>query len=77
MTVFNALRRWVENGTAPETPPVKCPAANGTIYKRLLPPYPQQARYIAGDVAVASSFRCVCRKPRLSPLSSEKKESTL
>ncbi|KAL4883369.1 feruloyl esterase [Aspergillus karnatakaensis] len=57
-TVFNALRRWVENGTAPETLPVEYAAANGTIFHRKLCPYPQKARYVGGDASVASSFRC-------------------
>ncbi|KAL4929310.1 putative feruloyl esterase [Aspergillus undulatus] len=57
-TTFDALRLWVENGTAPETLPVEYPAVNGTKHARILCPYPAQARYIGGDPAVADSFRC-------------------
>lgn len=56
-TTFDALRRWVENGTAPESLPVEYAGANGTN-TRIVCPYPAMARYIGGNPAVAESFRC-------------------
>ncbi|KAL3496369.1 tannase and feruloyl esterase-domain-containing protein [Aspergillus germanicus] len=57
-TVFDALRDWVENGTAPETLPVAYPALNGTTHNRILCPYPKLARYVGGDVSSIDSFKC-------------------
>ncbi|PYH38092.1 uncharacterized protein BO87DRAFT_382984 [Aspergillus neoniger CBS 115656] len=56
-TVFAALRRWVENGTAPDTLPVEFSGGNGTTYSRIPCPYPAQAKYIGGDVSSVNSFR--------------------
>ncbi|KAL4968473.1 feruloyl esterase [Aspergillus stella-maris] len=60
-TVFDALTRWVENGTAPDSLPVEYPAADGNdmAQKRIICPYPQRAEYVGGDVASSDSFRCI------------------
>jgi feruloyl esterase len=57
-TVFDALRVWVENGTAPETLPVAYPGLNGTMQNRILCPYPKLARYVGGNVSSVDSFKC-------------------
>jgi hypothetical protein len=58
-TTFDALRAWVENGTAPETLPVRFTDTNGTANKRFLCPYPQKVRYDGkGDTTVESSYSC-------------------
>ncbi|KAE8382461.1 Tannase/feruloyl esterase [Aspergillus bertholletiae] len=58
-TVFDALRDWVENGTAPETLPVEYTGPNGETLARFLCPYPAKAQYMGGNVSLADSFRCV------------------
>ncbi|RAH87257.1 feruloyl esterase [Aspergillus japonicus CBS 114.51] len=57
-TVLQALRRWVENGTVPETLPVEYPDLPHAPH-RILCPYPAQATYIGGNTSLAESFRCV------------------
>ncbi|OJJ94948.1 hypothetical protein ASPACDRAFT_37114 [Aspergillus aculeatus ATCC 16872] len=59
ITTFDALRQWVENGTAPETLPVEYAGSDGAKQSRILCPYPAQAKYIGGDASSAESFRCV------------------
>ncbi|KAL4917818.1 Tannase/feruloyl esterase [Aspergillus aurantiobrunneus] len=44
-TTFDALRHWVENGTAPDSLPVEYTAVNGTKQARFLCPYPAQANF--------------------------------
>ncbi len=59
VTVFDALRDWVENGTIPEVLPISFTDKNGTPNERILCPYPQKIRYDGfGDSASASSFSC-------------------
>ncbi|KAE8328154.1 Tannase/feruloyl esterase [Aspergillus sergii] len=58
-TIFNALRRWVENGTAPETLPVEYARPEGEPLHRIVCPYLAQAKYMGGDILSAESFRCV------------------
>jgi feruloyl esterase len=50
-----ALDAWVEKGAAPAT--VLATKADSTL-SRPLCPYPQKARYVGGDAALAASFRC-------------------
>ena len=57
---FDALVAWREHGVAPG--PLTATARQGSPWPgrtRLLCPYPQQARYVAGDVERAQSFQCV------------------
>jgi len=58
-TAFDALRAWVENGTAPDTLPVTFADKNGTMNSRFLCPYPQKVRYNGqGDTADETSYSC-------------------
>ncbi|KAI1393188.1 Tannase/feruloyl esterase [Hypoxylon trugodes] len=58
--LFSQLRNWVENGTAPESSPVKLTVAEKT-HDRILCPYLQVARLnpACGDAAKASCWSCV------------------
>ncbi|MGW0853682.1 tannase/feruloyl esterase family alpha/beta hydrolase [Streptomyces sp. NPDC002690] len=57
---LGALRTWVEHGKAPETLPATLINADGQAVDRDLCSYPQVLRYRGhGDLADASSFRCV------------------
>ncbi|PWY78027.1 feruloyl esterase [Aspergillus sclerotioniger CBS 115572] len=60
-TIFDALRQWVENGTAPDTLPVEYAGREGGhgVMHRILCPYRAQAKYMGGDISSAESFRCV------------------
>lgn len=60
-TTFEALRRWVEEGIAPETLIATTPESNGTpILNRILCAYPKQQIYDGhGDTTKAASFYCV------------------
>lgn len=58
-TVFDALRTWVENGTAPDTLPVQFTGIDGVEQERILCPYPAKAVYQGGNSSLAASFRCV------------------
>ncbi|KAL4889923.1 Tannase/feruloyl esterase [Aspergillus ambiguus] len=58
-TVFDALKLWVENNTAPEVLPVAITGSNGEQQARILCPYPTQAKYIGGNALLVDSFRCV------------------
>ena len=42
-TLFDQLRAWVENGTAPEYVPVEVKRLDKEVEKRILCPYPQRA----------------------------------
>lgn len=59
--ILMALRRWVENGTAPEVlEAVSAYAINGTVRRQGLCPYPKVSKYQGtGDSAQAASFSCV------------------
>ncbi|KAJ8125456.1 hypothetical protein O1611_g8183 [Lasiodiplodia mahajangana] len=46
--VFDALRAWVENGTAPDTIPIDVPRI-GQARRRVLCPYPQRIRLNVGN----------------------------
>ncbi|KAK4942873.1 hypothetical protein LTR10_017449 [Elasticomyces elasticus] len=58
--ILTALRRWVENGTAPGVLAAATSfAVNGTIRTQNLCPYPSVSKYIgSGDPAQAASFTC-------------------
>lgn len=43
--LFEQLRAWVENGTAPDHTPVNVTVLDGTMQRRILCPYPQTARF--------------------------------
>lgn len=58
-TVFDALRSWVENGTAPDTLPIEFCGKDGALQERILCPYPSKAVYQGGDSSAVESFRCV------------------
>lgn len=56
-TAFNALRAWVENGTAPDTLPITFTDPNGTLNSRFFCPYPKNIRYDGqGDTALETSY---------------------
>lgn len=44
-TVFDALRSWVESGTAPDTLPIEFGGKDGSMQERALCPYPSKAVY--------------------------------
>ena len=70
MDLVDALVNWVERGQAPQSivaqargagsavPNPEVPAGWSANRTRLLCAYPQVARYVAGDVESAASFRC-------------------
>lgn len=58
-TVFDALRSWVENSTAPGTLPIEFGGKDGSMQERVLCPYPSKAVYLGGNSSSAESFRCV------------------
>ncbi|CAE6426162.1 unnamed protein product [Rhizoctonia solani] len=57
-----ALMRWVENGTAPDqiisAKYVGNNKTEGVEFTRLLCPYPQEGKYISGDVNNSTSYVC-------------------
>ncbi|KAI1417254.1 tannase and feruloyl esterase [Hypoxylon sp. FL1857] len=59
-SLFDQLRGWVENGTAPEQTPVQLKDVNGTVQDRILCPYPQKARFdkICGDTLNTKRWFC-------------------
>ena len=57
LNLFNQLRAWVENGTAPEETPVKVTDLQGNIQNRIACPYPQKAVFNKG-CATAAEVRC-------------------
>ena len=60
LTVFDSLRAWVENGTAPETIPGTGPAVGDMNATRVvdLCLYPGQLTFVGSDPNDASSFTC-------------------
>ncbi|KAH7174049.1 Tannase/feruloyl esterase [Fusarium flagelliforme] len=58
--LFNQLRHWVENGTAPEVSAIKVNAEDGTEHSRILCAYPKQAEFdrACGDPAAARCWSC-------------------
>lgn len=60
LTIFDALRAWVENGTAPDTIPATGPAVgdkNATREVELCL-YPRQLTFVGTDPNDANSFAC-------------------
>ncbi|KAK4129730.1 tannase and feruloyl esterase [Parathielavia appendiculata] len=60
-SLFDQLRAWVENGTAPEQTPVDIKALDGSTHHRILCPYPQTARFdkeACGDPADTQCWSC-------------------
>ncbi|KAL4932577.1 feruloyl esterase [Aspergillus undulatus] len=43
--IFDQLRAWVENGTAPESSPVSFVDSKGVEWNRILCPFPQKSQY--------------------------------
>ncbi|EXJ70760.1 feruloyl esterase [Cladophialophora psammophila CBS 110553] len=59
-TVFDALRAWVENGTAPDVLPVTFNGTTNNVYNRNLCLYPLKQVYKgSGDPTSPDSFDCV------------------
>ncbi|KAI1460040.1 tannase and feruloyl esterase [Annulohypoxylon moriforme] len=58
--LFDQLRTWVENGTAPEHTAIQFQGLNGTTQDRIACPYPQKAKLdeACGDVANANCWSC-------------------
>ncbi|OTA61480.1 tannase and feruloyl esterase [Hypoxylon sp. EC38] len=58
--LFDQLRAWVENGTAPQETLVQLMGVNGTVQDRILCPYPQKARFdkICGDTSSTKCWFC-------------------
>ena len=61
--MFSALERWVEQGNAPDEIIATGGAAPNT-FKRPLCPYPEEARYISGNLSNADSFACADSRVR-------------
>ena len=59
LTIFNALRRWVENDTVPDHLPVEVTTSNGTQQTRFLCPYPKVPFHKNGNVSDLSDLACV------------------
>ncbi|KAK0111550.1 hypothetical protein ONS95_001902 [Cadophora gregata] len=59
LTVFDALRDWVENGTVPDTLPISFTDKKGTKNDRIICPYPQRVIYDGrGSPTSFESFSC-------------------
>ncbi|KAJ0326158.1 hypothetical protein Brms1b_000381 [Colletotrichum noveboracense] len=58
--LFQQLRDWVEEGTAPEKTPIKFNVGPDETQNRILCPYPQKAQYVAscGDAALEKCWSC-------------------
>ncbi|CAI6050742.1 unnamed protein product [Clonostachys chloroleuca] len=57
--IFDAMRAWVENGTAPDTLPIQFIGGDGETNNRILCPYPAKARYRGtGPTTSADSYHC-------------------
>ncbi|KAH8424251.1 putative feruloyl esterase [Aspergillus melleus] len=59
VTTFNSLRRWVEEGVAPETLPVHFKGTDGKQQARILCPYPAKAVYQGGGTSNIDHFKCI------------------
>ncbi|KAF9873057.1 hypothetical protein CkaCkLH20_09567 [Colletotrichum karsti] len=59
-SLFEQLRDWVENGTAPEQTPIKLNVAANETHNRILCAYPQKAEFVAscGDPSLAECWSC-------------------
>ncbi|KAI0883782.1 tannase and feruloyl esterase [Annulohypoxylon maeteangense] len=58
--LFEQLRNWVENGTAPEQTSFELKGVNGTSQNRIACPYPQKAKLdeTCGDAANSKCWLC-------------------
>ncbi|KAI1391701.1 tannase and feruloyl esterase [Hypoxylon trugodes] len=77
-SLFEQLRTWVENGTAPESLPVSFSDRHGVIQNRVVCPWPQKAEFDSdcGDVTKAECWSCPGRGTNEEP-KAEEKESNL
>jgi hypothetical protein len=59
-SLFDQLRAWVENGTAPESSPVEITDLAGAVQERILCPYPRKATFDedCGKTAGAQCWAC-------------------
>ncbi|KAI1765704.1 tannase and feruloyl esterase [Hypoxylon sp. FL1150] len=73
LNLFQQLRAWVENGTAPEDSPVSFTDDSGVTHNRIVCPYPQEANYDASCGAPADR---VCWSCGLSQDQPGEEEST-
>ena len=55
--LFEQLRAWVENGTAPEHSSMNFTAPDGSNQTRILCPYPQTALYDS-NCGGSATFQC-------------------
>lgn len=64
--LFDQLRAWVENGTAPDQTPVEVTDLEGDVQHRILCPYPQKAVFDknCGEPAEARCWSCSRRACR-------------
>lgn len=57
-----ALMQWVENGTAPDSligaSYVNGDRTKGVAFSRIFCPYPQEGKYVSGDVNNSTSYKC-------------------
>ncbi|RYP46166.1 hypothetical protein DL768_007596 [Monosporascus sp. mg162] len=58
--LFQQLRDWVENGTAPERTPIKLSVGDGERHNRILCPYPQVSVFddACGNASLAECWSC-------------------
>lgn len=59
LTTFDSLRRWVEQGIAPDTLTVNFNGTDGKEQARILCPYPAKAVYQGGQTDDVKNFKCV------------------
>lgn len=59
-SLFEQLRAWVENGTAPEETPVKITDLDRVQQDRILCPYPRRAEFVdrCGEPGDAGCWSC-------------------
>lgn len=62
LTIFNALRRWVEDDIVPEYLPVDVTISNGAEQARFLCPYPKVPFHKNGNVSDAKDLECVSQR---------------
>ncbi|KAH6847539.1 Tannase/feruloyl esterase [Chaetomium sp. MPI-CAGE-AT-0009] len=57
-SLFDQLRAWVENGTAPEHTPVDVKVLDGSVHHRIVCPYPQIAKFDKDGCENPAEARC-------------------
>lgn len=67
--LFEQLRAWVENGTAPEHAKVELTGPGGELQHRIVCPYPRRPSFSnsCGEAAVETCWPCVSPLSRSSP----------